>query len=352
MTLEELVRQAHARHAERLLAYPGVVWVGIGVKKTRGRETGELAVVVGVRQKMPAADLPRTAIIPARLRHSLWALRRQVRTDVVDAGTIRALTAWTQRWRPVPAGVSIGHFKITAGTLGAFVWRNGQRMLLSNNHVLALSGEAAMGDAVLQPGPHDGGGLDRDTVARLEAFVPIVFDGAAPGLPDQCRVARAMVGLLNAVCRLLRSQTRYYVFDAPAPARNYVDAAVAQPLSDADLDGRTLDPTGIPAIAAPMAIQSATLGLPVRKSGRTTGWTEGRVTAIQVTVRVQYGEGKTATFEDQVVIEQAGFSAGGDSGSAITSPDGRLVGLLFAGSEGQTVFNRAERVFEALGLSL
>lgn len=350
---QQRVELAKARHRQRLLAYPGVVWVGVGMKKTDGRPTGELAVIVGVQQKRPADQLERGARLPTHLRHSAWALRKTVKTDVVQAGTIKALSAWTERHRPAPGGVSIGHVGVTAGTLGLAVRRAGRQVILSNNHVLANSGAGTPGDAILQPGAHDGGSPEKDALARLAAFVPISFDGTLPGLPDQCPIAQGMVHLLNGACRLLKSQTRYAVFDAVPSARpNYVDAAIAEALQDADVDERLLGPDGTPTVTMPTGLQSAEIGLAVRKSGRTTQWTEGRVAAVQVTVRVEYGQGRTATFEDQVVVEQPGFSAGGDSGSAILSEEGQLVGLLFAGSEQQTIFNRIERVFEALGLSL
>ncbi len=47
--------------------------------------------------------------------------------------------------------------------------------MLSNNHVLANSNDATAGDAILQPGPADGGRLGPDTIAVLERFCPIEF---------------------------------------------------------------------------------------------------------------------------------------------------------------------------------
>lgn len=346
-----IFERAKTRHVRELLVRPGVVWVGIGPKTVKGRPTGETAVIVGVVRKLSPRQLDPAAMIPPTLRHSVWSLRKRVKTDVVEAGVIRALTPWTQRWRPVPAGVSIGHFQITAGTLGAFVRRGGKLVILSNNHVLANSNVGAVGDAILQPGTHDGG-TGQDAVAKLEAFVPLVFDGQIPGLPDKCPFAQAVTTILNLICSEIGSKTRYVVYDAPLAGPNYVDAAVALPIDNADFVGAMLDRNGEPTIPAPMVVQPATIGLSVSKSGRTTQWTEGNVTAVNVTVQVQYGEGKTVTFEDQVVIGKPGFSAGGDSGSAILSVDGKLVGLLFAGSEQQTIFNRAERVMTALDLSL
>ena len=69
--------------------------------------------------------------------------------------------------------------------------------------------------------------------------------------------------------------------------------------------------------------------------------------ATGVTVQVDYSD-RVATFEDQVVAGP--MSQGGDSGSLVVDVQGRTVGLLFAGSETTTVFNRASRVADALGV--
>jgi hypothetical protein len=74
----------------------------------------------------------------------------------------------------------------------------------------------------------------------------------------------------------------------------------------------------------------------VEKVGRTTGYTLGRVSAVEVDgVAVQYDQG-LYTFDDQIEIDgvAGAFSAGGDSGSVIwRSADRAPLGLLFAGSE-------------------
>ena len=74
--------------------------------------------------------------------------------------TKRAALPWYQKMtRPLRIGASIGHFKITAGTLGAFVRSrdDGSVLILSNNHVLANENKAKKGDHILQPGDFDGG---------------------------------------------------------------------------------------------------------------------------------------------------------------------------------------------------
>ena len=73
-------------------------------------------------------------------------------------GRLMAFSDPTERQRPVPLGYSVGHPAITAGTIGARVRDAlGRVYILSNNHVLANSNGASIGDPAYQPGPFDGG---------------------------------------------------------------------------------------------------------------------------------------------------------------------------------------------------
>ena len=96
----------------------------------------------------------------------------------------------------------------------------------------------------------------------------------------------------------------------------------------------------------------------VRKLGRTTGFTEGRVTAVALDdVGVDMGAG-IASFDNQIEIEATqarAFCRGGDSGSLIVDADNRAVALLFAGSDsggsndlGLTFANPMPAVMDAL----
>jgi len=294
-------------HETRLFRKRNVVGVGIAKKVVRGRETDEPCVVVFVERKVPRAELRPKDLIPETIE--------TMKTDVVETGRIQALQARTGRWRPAPGGVSIGHYRITAGTLAVVARRAGVRMILSNNHVLANANAAAIGDPILQPGAYDGG-TDRDRIATLEAFVPVVFDGFLDWLLSLFGIAR--------------------------PVRNVVDAALGKPLNDADLSDEVLE------IGTPSGTASGTIGMSVRKSGRTTGLTEGKITAVAATVRVFYGLTRTARFRDQLVA--SALSQGGDSGSLIVDPDHRAVGLLFAGSSNTTILNPIGEVERLLGI--
>ncbi len=234
---------------------------------------------------------------------------------------------WTGRARPLRAGVSVSHPLVTAGTLGAFVTvgEAGDLHLLSNSHVLALSGAARPGDPTLQPGVADGGRDPQDRVAALTDFVPLSAD-----------------------------------------AVNTVDAA----LSVLD-DGVTADLRDLPGGPLAGALAEGPENLPadllVEKSGRTTGYTRGRVSALELDgLRIGYEIGQQLseiTFDDQIEVEgldDAPFSRGGDSGSLILTSTGRLgYALLFAGSEtggpgghGLTYGNPFAAVLAQLGLTL
>jgi hypothetical protein len=218
--------------------------------------------------------------------------------DVRVIGAVRALSAPTpeelqRRTRPLVPGLSVAHPTVTAGTLGGFVRVGGRLAILSNNHVLAAADAAAVGDPVLQPGPADGGDPTTDRVATLAAFERFTADRA-----------------------------------------NRVDAAVAVVDAEVPLEPGRLP--GGPLVADPAEVDDVEPDERVEKVGRTTGYTLGRVSAVEVDgVAVQYDQG-LYTFDDQIEIDgvAGAFSAGGDSGSVIwRSADRAPLGLLFAGSE-------------------
>lgn len=321
-----------------LLARRNVVAVGVGRKVIQGRPTQDLAIVCSVTAKRPRETLFSADLIPAAVVG--------VPTDVIQTGPIFAFQSRTGRFRPAPGGVSIGHSSVTAGTLGSLVRKNGRLHVLSNNHVLANSNDATVGDPILQPGTADGGRNPDDLIARLAGWVPIQFDeDGAPGSP--CPIANAAAGVLNAVAVAVRSDTRLRavrVGVTPVAASNLVDCAIAEPIDAANVSTEILE------IGTIAGLQEGTLGMRIKKSGRTTGLTTGAIEQIDVTVRVSYGAGRSATFVDQLMA--GAMSQGGDSGSVVLNEANELVGLLFAGSITSTIINRIQNVFQGLELSL
>ncbi len=308
-----------------------VVACGLGYKNAAGKSTGELSLVVSVAKKLPVAQLAAGDLIPKSIQGLL--------TDVVETGRIRAQVAGnpTGRFRPTQPGISIGHHDITAGTFGLLVQRNGTPFILSNNHVLADSNAAQIGDTIYQPGPADGG-TPADRVATLAEFQALDFGNAS----SECSVADMAASWLNFLARLLGSGHRLQSVRQTAGV-NTMDAALAR------LDAPDLAIPAILGIGLPTGVAAPALGQQVQKMGRTTGWTQGYVSQVQVTVAVDYG-GRTAHFTDQIITTR--MSSPGDSGSAILDMDRRVVGLLFAGSTNITIFTPIQRILERFGVQL
>ena len=315
-----------------ILEKPNVVGVGVGFKNG---VPGQKSIVVMVEKKLPLAALSEVDMIPRTFG--------AVKTDVIETGEIKAGIALTEelkrtdKWRPAPGGVSIGHYKITAGTLGTVVYStysDGTRYLLSNNHVFANSNDAEKGDPILQPGPHDGGTLE-DQLADLHVFAPIDFS-EEPGL---CSIAEYYARFGNFLAEKMGSKHRVNSIRSNIQAVNYFDAAIAKPLIQSDID------PGIIGIGEIYGVETAYIGQRVVKSGRTTEFTEGNISLTHATIKVSYGGGKMATFEDQLVAGP--MSAGGDSGSLVVSGDTtNAVGLLFAGSAQTTIFSPIQPILD------
>jgi hypothetical protein len=343
-----------------------VVGVAAGVKWSDGEPTGDPAVVVLVSHKLAKEELPKEDLVPAKLG--------EVKTDVLEIGfpiaqqfrqppvrsgqfvrfgeptwqtegadgalatapmatqplpmlaedeyaAFAEALALARRARPAEGGYSVGHYKITAGTLGTCVYdilpggTTGSPpvhgigipprcYILSNNHVLANTNMGQAGDPILQPAPYDGGTDPADRIATLSRWVPITLEPPTP--------------------RFLH--------------RNVVDAAIAQGQFH-DLD-REIYWTGY--VRGWRRKANVGVGLLVQKTGRTTNYTTGRITAINATVDVGYGGGRVARFFDQIITTN--ISAGGDSGSLVLTLDNVAVGLLFAGSSVATIVNQIENV--------
>ncbi|MBK8902732.1 MAG: hypothetical protein IPM53_16200 [Anaerolineaceae bacterium] len=334
-TLAE-VRAAKAVHTAALMDRPNVVGVGIGRRIVGNVQTDQLCLSVLVADKIAVEGLAAEALVPSQLG--------DVPTDVVQVGVLRAHQDPTGRFRPAPGGVSIGHYQISAGTLGCIVRdrTTGTRLILSNNHVLANSNDAVIGDPILQPGGADGGSVANDHIANLERFCTIDF-GTTGG--SDCGIASAYAGFGNALASLLGSRHRVSVLQTNPQAVNLVDAAVARPLNDNDVLDEILN------IGQITGTTEGALGMAVRKMGRTTGYTTDVITTIEATVSVSYGLGKVATFENQFIAGP--MSAGGDSGSLIVATNSQeAVGLLFAGSTQTTIFNPIQAVLDCLNVEI
>ena len=323
------VQEVKRQYESFLMGKENVVATGIGYKIAGTTLTTEISIVVSVIQKLPTAQLTAASLVPSAIGG--------MKTDVIETGKIVAFQDPKQRMRPARPGVSIGHYQITAGTLGCLVKRGDQVYILSNNHVLANSNKAQLGDAILQPGPYDGG-TSADQIATLEQFIPIGFDGSTPPPPPPPGCSP-----LAALLKLFQPQPAPPTPQINEPGNNTVDCAIAKPLSP------DLVLPDILNIGVPLGVGTATLGTQLQKMGRTTGYTTGQITQVDVTVSVDYG-GPIATYRNQLMA--GAMSQGGDSGSAVLDMNKRMVGLLFAGSSSTTIMNPAQNVLDALQVQL
>lgn len=326
------IRKVLKSNRDQLLDRANVVATGVGYKVTSGKKTPTLGIVCSVTEKVALSQLSSRDRVPAMLNG--------IPTDVIRTGPIRALQSTTDRHRPAPGGVSIGHRDITAGTLGCLVKKGDQFFILSNNHVLANSNQAKVGDPILQPGPYDGGKFPDDHIADLEQFVPI----SIIGVPSDCSIASKIADMLNAVAKFLGKDARLQAVKAQG-TDNLVDAAIARPrkpVSEYVKDE-------ILVIGEIKDTAQGELDMAIKKFGRSSLLSTGTINQVDVTVNVQFGEGKIARFTDQLMAGE--MSKPGDSGSAVLDENDRLVGLLFAGSDTTTIINRIENVFSALGVT-
>ena len=235
-----------------------------------------------------------------------------------------------------------------SGTLGSLVQDASKReYLLGNNHVLAKSDHASVGDAIVQPGLIDN---------NCTPF----GDDAGPAMVSSVAPVAQLTGWLPLSSKLTNA-----------------DAAIAQVTSRAvdpsgnilELGARQADGT---LAAAPPGISSTGgrgeagwLQMKVAKSGRTTGLTCGGISAVDLDVKVDYyldcAETRpylSKTFTHQLAISGNQFSDAGDSGALVVdAANAEPVGLYFAGGTdvsgvSQGVANPAANVLSELGAQL
>ena len=316
--------------------HPEVTSVGLGYKYVGGIRTNRVALVIGVAKKRAPRELKATEFLPGDIDGIPTDVRQYVfRARIlgpISAGGV-APQEFTQKRRPCPAGFSVGHEKITAGTFGLPITLGGKLGILSNAHVLANANEGSIGDNILQPGPHDGGTLV-DRIAQLTETVTI-----NSGSGDGC----ALGGI---PWPPWKKKKRAHL-EQPDP--NRVDAAFAEAVADSLIEKLVYRIGPVTGMLNPQ------LGQHVRKAGRTTEVTRGLVDQLQVSTVVDYGT-FVANFTNQVLIIglNGQFSAPGDSGSGIITDQGEICALLFAGGEDETgrdvtLANTIEDVWEFLG---
>jgi len=291
-----------------------------------GVEVDEEVIRVYVSKKLHPSALNLSDVVPPEIDG--------IPTDVVEIGEMTALDihplAHVTRVRPLVAGVSIGNWAITAGTLGWF-FRDGKgrEMLGSNAHVFAddpLS-QSSTETRIVQPGRADGGTVTGDVVGSYFWHKPLAGSG--------CAVSNFVADLLNGASSLLGRRTR---FQLTLTERARIDFAVAEPTVEYELNLLTAkewdDFVGLgfagssqasffckaEHIAAagwrPMekSSQAVTIGETIHKVGRTSEYTSGMVLDDSAYGKVSYGGLSMVEFDD--VILTTPMLEAGDSGDS------------------------------------
>ncbi|MFC6905424.1 hypothetical protein [Halalkalicoccus tibetensis] len=280
---------------DRLESLPHVVGTAVGKRRVDGEKTDETCVVVFVDRKVAETQLADEEIVP----ETVDCDGEELATDVQEVGDVTALSVEpaqeaerTERVRPAPAGVSMAHPSLSAGTMGstALEAEDGEPVVLSNAHVAAPEPQASEGDPVLQPGPEDGG-TEGDEIGRLREWSEI--SSAEPNTTDSALIA----------------------------------------VDPDDVDDEVLGVGPLAGFSEPDMESDETY----TKSGRTTGVTTGELRGRDARIEVGGFGGGVAVFEGVDLFTSMGD--GGDSGSLIGVDDGefRATNLLFAGSPDATI---------------
>ena len=228
------------------------------------------------------------------------------------------------------------------GTLGALVEDGASNQyILSNNHVLAESDQARIGDTIDEPGLIDNGcvplnqaGSTLRQVGTLTSFVPLAS--------KQSNVDAALASVAPGTVD---------------PSGSILQLEAATPGSGDKLGAAPpVAGTGEPLTANNLG------SMQVVKSGRTTGLTCSTVASVNLSVRINYFKDcaetqpyYTKTFTNQIGIAGENFSDSGDSGALVVdASNAEPVGLLFSGGTdgdgtGLSVANPIGDVLQELG---
>ena len=179
---------------------------------------------VYVKRKVPVQELDPRDVIPVAF---IFDNGETVETDVVEIGEVKALVDKTGRVRPVKLGVSVGHWNVTAGSLGMlYKDKHGNIVAGSNAHVLTPDPSKRPGEIkekrILQPGAYHGGRNPDNVVGTYRWHKRIEPIGVS-----NCFPSRVIVEMLNGLYSLLGRKTRFHLGVVERP--NLIDFAVYEP---------------------------------------------------------------------------------------------------------------------------
>jgi hypothetical protein len=257
-------------------------------------------------KKVPKQFLPPSSLLPRRIYIGGDALE----VDVVETGPIHHLS-FTARERPAPSGISIGRAADGgAGTLGCVVIDNtdGSTCILSNNHVLANFNNAAIGDAVIQPGGVDGGASPADNIATLKRFIPLM----PTGNPVDCAIAQVS----ERVAANVIDQMKNNLMPTPTPNHPAVGLLFAGGCNRTFFNpiDEVLKQLNISLPGGPGSTTGVDFDVSVEKVGRTTEYTTSSIIELDASPKPNSPNGVI-----EYVNQLASFwmSDAGDSGSIV-----------------------------------
>jgi uncharacterized alkaline shock family protein YloU len=300
-----------------ILTHPHFRGAGVGLKIKDGQKVVVAQVFVEKKMAEDELHLKGIPVLPKTVDG--------MEIDVVEMSTLPVPATvnpphdsayYRDYHRPLERGIQINN----GGTLGTFV-RMGTlfAQILTNKHVVARADETEVGQYVYQPVWYA-----NDSTANMVATV-----------------------------------TRLSTIDFSPSVLNKVDGALARIKAGISYIAEEL-------VQAPNEIDSY-LGVAVEKYGRTTAHTTGVITAVDVTIKVNYGTAdspKVASHEQQFHVkptDTSDFILPRDSGSVILIRDtNQIIGLItafyrgyrsdgtyYSGSYSSPVAN----VVEALGIT-
>lgn len=282
----------------------------IGVGKISGTENYCIQLFVeNANGQMP--DNPPIDLLPERFRKYPIVIYEMPRAEFI---TENSRSRAREAHDTIIGGISGANANLSNeyGTIGYFCVptilhpiRKFHRevYLLSNSHVFAnLSNvEKTAKDLIQQPSP--GEYKKSKFIASLENFVPIKFDN-----------------------------------DTDDP--NFADAAIAKIFRG---KRHKLEIPVIGKINDFVSRDRVEIRQNCRKFGRTTGYTEGQIFSIHLSIWIRYAStGQESFFKEQFLIVPAdtheNFIQGGDSGSLLVDYDTKALGLICAGANSNTNF--------------
>jgi len=314
MTEQELYR-VYLEARNELGRHAGVVGVGLGCKERKGAVTEEVAFRVYVRRKKPISELQRNDLVPS--------CYRGVATDVLNASSgtqTSSVCEDNSKYSVIIGGITImngrrdGQNRLGLGTLGFLATIDGVEgpdniAFVSNRHVLGVN-NAMVGDTVYQP------------------------DGNAT-LPN------------NSIGKILKLQEiNNYKYTYPGPGETekeyWIDCATAQinicissccHTNCGETFGNWINGLNANGSNVIADVGRAQVNDVVYKVGRSTRRTKGIVRRVDYLLPGAAGipDAKNLIFIEPLEPDCNGilrFSDDGDSGAAIITDQGKLVGIL------------------------